>query len=131
MELFRLSKIFLYYSKPQYAVIMNKIATSYDQIYEIVRQIPRGYVATYGQIAEIANLARKARVVGYALYRVDMQTLDVPWQRVVNAKGEISLSPLRFGTDYLQRSLLESEGIIFSPTGRIDLRKYLWKPDLG
>ncbi|MCA6507730.1 MAG: MGMT family protein, partial [Pseudanabaena sp. M172S2SP2A07QC] len=58
-------------------------------------------------------------------------TLDVPWQRVVNAKGEISLSPLRFGTDYLQRSLLESEGIIFSPTGRIDLRKYLWKPDLG
>ncbi len=110
---------------------MTKIITSYDRIYEIVRQIPRGYVATYGQIAELANLARKARVVGYALYRVDMQALDVPWQRVVNAKGEISLSPLRFGTDYLQRSLLEAEGIIFSPTGKIDLRKYLWKPDLG
>lgn len=108
---------------------MGKPATSYDRIYEIVRQIPRGYVATYGQIAELANLSRKARVVGYALYRVDMHTLDVPWQRVVNAKGEISLSPLRFGTDYLQRSLLEAEGIIFSPTGKIDLRKYLWKPD--
>lgn len=114
-----------------YWLIMTKAATSYDRIYEIVRQIPRGYVATYGQIAELANLARKARVVGYALYRVDMQALDVPWQRVVNAKGEISLSPLRYGTDYLQRSLLEAEGIIFSPIGKIDLRKYLWKPDLG
>jgi methylated-DNA-protein-cysteine methyltransferase-like protein len=104
--------------------------TSYDRIYEIVRLIPKGQVATYGQIAELANLAGKARVVGYALYRVDLQDLDIPWQRVVNAKGKVSLSPLRFGTDYLQRSLLESEGIIFNGTDQIDLRKYLWKPSL-
>ena len=104
--------------------------TSYDRIYEIVRLIPKGQVATYGQIAELANLAGKARVVGYALYRVDLQGLDIPWQRVVNVKGKVSLSPLRFGTDYLQRSLLESEGIIFNGTDQIDLRKYLWKPTL-
>jgi methylated-DNA-protein-cysteine methyltransferase-like protein len=108
---------------------MKKTVTNYDRIYEIVSQIPRGSVATYGQIAELVNLVRKARVVGYALYCVDLQSSDIPWQRVVNAKGEISLSPLRFGTDYLQRSLLEGEGIIFSPTGKIDLRKYLWKPN--
>ncbi|MCY7333566.1 MAG: MGMT family protein [Pseudanabaena sp. CAN_BIN31] len=101
----------------------------YDRIYEIVRQIPEGRVATYGQVAELANLAGKARVVGYALYRVDMQTLDIPWQRVVNAKGEVSLSPLRFGTDYLQRSLLEREGINFSAAGKIDLRKYRWQTE--
>lgn len=109
---------------------MPKKITTYDHIYEVVRRIPAGCVATYGQVAELANLAGKARVVGYALYRVDMQSLEIPWQRVVNAKGEISESPLRFGTDYLQRSLLESEGIIFSESGKIDLRKYLWKPDI-
>jgi methylated-DNA-protein-cysteine methyltransferase-like protein len=110
--------------------IMTSNPTSYDRIYEIVKLIPKGQVATYGQIAELANLAGKARVVGYALYRVDMQVLDIPWQRVVNAKGKVSLSPLRFGTDYLQRSLLENEGIIFNGKDQIDLQKYLWKPSL-
>jgi methylated-DNA-protein-cysteine methyltransferase-like protein len=108
----------------------NNTQTTYDCIYEIVRQIPLGTVATYGQVAELASLAGKARLVGYALYRVDMKTSDIPWQRVVNAKGEISLSPLRFGTDYLQRSLLENEGISFNDAGKIDLRKYLWQPNL-
>jgi len=109
---------------------MNNKSNSYDRIYEIVRQVPKGRVATYGQVAELADLAGKARVVGYALYRVDMKTSDIPWQRVVNAKGEVSLSPLRFGTDYLQRSLLEGEGISFNEAGKIDLRKYLWQPNL-
>jgi methylated-DNA-protein-cysteine methyltransferase related protein len=108
---------------------MSSNTTTYNRIYEIVRQIPQGFVATYGQVAELANLAGKARLVGYALYRVDMQTSDIPWQRVVNAKGEISLSPLRFGSDYLQRSLLENEGISFNDAGKIDLRKYLWHPN--
>jgi len=103
-------------------------ALTYERIYAVVRQIPLGKVATYGQVADLADLARKARLVGYALYRVDMQNTDIPWQRVVNAKGEISLSPLRYGTDYLQRSLLEAEGVIFNDSGKIDLRKYLWHP---
>ena len=100
----------------------------YSQIYDIVRQIPWGQVATYGQIAELANLAGKARLVGYALYQVDTQESEIPWHRVINAKGEISHSPLRRGSDYWQRSLLEQEGIQFSPDGKINLRDYQWCP---
>lgn len=104
-------------------------AKSYDAIYKVVRLIPKGQVATYGQIADLADLPGQARLVGYALYRVDMQ-LSIPWHRVINAKGEVSESPLRYGTDYLQRSLLEQEGIQFSPEGKINLYQYRWRPEL-
>jgi methylated-DNA-protein-cysteine methyltransferase related protein len=70
--------------------------SSYDRIYEVVRQIPLGQVATYGQVAELANLLGRARLVGYALFRVDLRS-DIPWHRVINAKGEISESPFRQG----------------------------------
>ncbi len=100
----------------------------YDRIYDYVRQIPEGKIATYGQIADMASLFGKARLVGYALFRVDPQTSDIPWHRVVNAKGEISQSPFRNGGDYLQRSLLEQEGIEFSTTGKINLSEYRWHP---
>lgn len=100
--------------------------SAYAAIYEVVRQIPEGRVATYGQVAELANLYGKARLVGYALYRLDVGSLEIPWHRVINAKGEISHSSLRHGTDYLQRSLLEAEGVEFSEQGKIDLRRYLW-----
>ncbi len=99
---------------------------TYNSIYQIVRQIPKGKVATYGQIAELANFYGKARLVGYALYRVD-RTSDIPWHRVINAKGEISYSTLRYGEDDLQRSLLEKEGIKFSSEGKINLQEYLWR----
>ncbi len=105
--------------------------STYDDIYAIVRQIPKGQVATYGQVATLANLYGRARLVGYALYRVDMRLSDIPWHRVINAKGEISHSPLRHGTDYRQRSLLEQEGIKFNPEGKINLRDYLWRPSLA
>lgn len=101
--------------------------SAYDKIYAIVRQIPEGRVATYGQVAELANLAGKPRLVGYALYRVDLRS-DIPWQRVINAKGEVSHSPFRQGTDDLQRSLLEQEGVEFSPEGKVNLYQYLWRP---
>ena len=101
---------------------------TYERIYAIVRQIPRGQVATYGQVAELAGLIGKPRLAGYALYRVDMTTDDVPWQRVINAKGEVSESPRRNGSDYIQRVMLEDEGIEFSHGGRIDLSKYRWCP---
>jgi len=100
----------------------------YRQIYGIVQQIPCGKVATYGQIAELANLAGKARVVGYALFQVSPRT-DIPWQRVVNAKGKISYSPLRRGNDELQRLLLLQEGIEFDHAGAINLHKFGWKPE--
>ncbi|MBD2074495.1 MGMT family protein [Phormidium sp. FACHB-592] len=100
--------------------------SAYNAIYAIVQQIPYGQVATYGQVAELANLPRRARLVGYALFRVAPE-MDVPWHRVINAKGEVSESPVRYGSDHLQRSLLEAEGIEFSPEGRINLRMYRWQ----
>ncbi|MEB3355122.1 MAG: MGMT family protein [Synechococcales bacterium] len=104
--------------------------SKYDAIYAVVRQIPFGKVATYGQVADLADLPGHARLVGYALFRVDLGDIDVPWHRVINAKGEVSYSPLRRGGDYLQRSLLEAEGILFSPEGKISLREYLWHPPI-
>jgi len=104
--------------------------STYDKIYEVVKQIPLGQVATYGQVAELANLAGKARLVGYALFQVDLPTSDIPWHRVINAKGEISYSPLRRGADYLQRSILEQEGIEFNPEGKVNLRVYRWQPSI-
>ncbi len=101
--------------------------SAYDVIYTIVQQIPVGKVATYGQIAELANMPGQARLVGYALYRVAPHQA-VPWHRVINAKGEISQSPFRHGDDNLQRALLEQEGIQFSPSGKIRLRDYRWQP---
>ncbi len=101
----------------------------YEQIYNLVRQIPRGQVATYGQIATLLGLSGHARQVGYALFRVAPDA-DVPWHRVVNAKGEISQSPQRQGSDDLQRILLEQEDVIFSTTARINLGQYQWKPEL-
>ncbi len=99
----------------------------YEQIYDLVRQIPMGQVATYGQIAALLGRPRHARQIGYALFRVAPDA-DVPWHRVVNAKGEISQSPQRRGSDDLQRVLLEQEDVIFSTTHRIDLRQYQWQP---
>jgi methylated-DNA-protein-cysteine methyltransferase-like protein len=102
--------------------------STYDDIYRIVLKIPKGRVATYGMVADLANLYGKARLVGYALYRLDISQSDIPWHRVVNAKGEVSYSPLRRGADYKQRSLLEEEGIKFTTDGKINLHEYLWEP---
>ena len=99
----------------------------YPKIYDIVRLIPYGQVATYGQIAELAGLIGKPRVVGYALYRVTDKN-DIPWHRVINAKGEVSRSSLRDGNDDLQQILLEGEGIVFKKR-KLDLSQYRWKPE--
>lgn len=101
--------------------------SQYNLIYGTVSQIPLGKVATYGQIADLTGLYGKARLVGYALYRIDLDD-DIPWHRVINAKGEISYSFQRQGGDYLQKVLLEEEGIEFKNNGKIDLNKYRWQP---
>ena len=95
---------------------------TYLKIYAAVRRIPRGRVATYGDVAERAGLEGRARQVGYALHALPSRS-RVPWHRVVNARGEISL---RRGSDAheLQRLLLEAEGIRFDAKGRIDLRRF-------
>jgi methylated-DNA-protein-cysteine methyltransferase related protein len=102
--------------------------SQYDRIYTVVKQIPLGKVATYGQIADLAGLYGKARLVGYALFRVNIDD-DIPWHRVVNAKGEISYSFQRRGGDYLQKVLLEEEGIKFKNNGKIDLNRDRWQPN--
>jgi methylated-DNA-protein-cysteine methyltransferase related protein len=103
-------------------------ASSYARIYAVVRRIPKGRVATYGQIAELAGLPRQARQVGYAL--AALGDARVPWHRVINARGEISLRS-RSGPEQLQRLLLEREGVAFDAKGRVALARHLWQPRGG
>ena len=91
----------------------------------VIRRIPRGWVATYGQVAAMAGLPRGARLVGRILQHLDPAT-DVPWHRVVNAKGEVSWSLSRNGGDALQRRLLEKEGVEFDDKGRFNLERFRW-----
>ncbi len=101
----------------------------HEQIYQQVKQIPRGCVATYGQIAGLAGYPRHARQAGYALAALrDKPELQVPWHRVVNAKGEISMRSSGSGCDELQRIMLEDEGIVFDGSGRINLSEFQWRP---
>ena len=95
------------------------------RIYDVVRRIPRGRVATYGQVAALAGAPRHARQVGYALYDTPADT-SLPWHRVINARGEVSPRS-EPGWEGLQRQLLEAEGVAFRH-GRIDLRRYRWEP---
>jgi methylated-DNA-protein-cysteine methyltransferase-like protein len=103
-----------------------KGAGPYARIYAVVRRIPAGRVATYGQVAELAGLGGHARQVGYALHSLGGEC-DVPWQRVVNARGEVSPRSER-NAELIQRQLLESEGVGFDGRGRIDLAAYRWRP---
>ena len=98
----------------------------YARIYRVVRRIPRGRVATYGQVADLADLPGCARQVGYALHALSPES-DVPWQRVVNARGEISLRRER-GIEPIQQQILEAEGLAFDPRGRLDLSRVQWRP---
>ena len=101
----------------------------YLRIYSVVRRIPRGRVATYGQIAGLAGLPGCARQVGYALHALDEDS-NVPWQRVVNALGRVSLRR-EAGMDQVQRQLLEAEGLHFDANDRLDLRGQQWQPRSG
>ena len=100
--------------------------SSYDRIWRVVARIPRARVATYGQVAALAGLPGRARQVGYAMHALPHAT-RVPWQRVVNARGEVSLRA-EPGADRLQRALLEAEGVQFDARGRIDLARWGWQP---
>lgn len=101
----------------------------YERIYAIVRQIPRGKVATYGQIADLTSAAVagrcSARLVGYAMAALRTGTHpDVPWQRVINRQGRISiLDPLG---KYVQRQILEEEGVYFDRNDQIDFHEFGW-----
>jgi methylated-DNA-protein-cysteine methyltransferase-like protein len=99
---------------------------SYQRIYAVVRRIPKGRVATYGQVATLAGLAGHARQVGYALHALPENT-TVPWHRVVNARGEISTRSLP-GAELIQQQLLAREGVRLNARGRIALSQTRWVP---
>ncbi len=99
--------------------------STWPRVYAVVRRVPRGRVATYGQVARLAGLVNGARQAGYALHALPPHTA-LPWHRVLNASGRISLGdPAGAAT---QRILLEREGVRFDAGGRVDLRRFQWRP---
>ena len=103
----------------------NTGADSYQRIYAVVRRIPHGRVATYGQVAALAGLAGRARQVGYALHSLP-EGSPLPWHRVINARGEISPRS-EPGYEGFQRFLLEEEDIEIDLAGRVDLDRFGWQ----
>jgi methylated-DNA-protein-cysteine methyltransferase related protein len=102
---------------------VRRVNPFYHRIYRIVRHIPKGRVATYGIVARLAGRPGAARTVGWALSALSEDT-DVPWWRVINAAGRISLA-----TDHsavLQRALLLREGVKFAPGGAVNLGTFGW-----
>ena len=97
----------------------------YKRIYDVVRRIPRGRVATYGQVAKLARIPGHARQVGYALHALGGMS-RLPWHRVINGKGEISARSMP-GPQMTQRMRLEKEGVAFDGRGRVSLKRYQWK----
>lgn len=98
--------------------------SSFEMIYEIVRQIPEGKVCTYGQVARLAGNPRWARVVGYALH-VNPAFGEIPCHRVVNKQGRTAPA-FAFGGSDVQRAMLEAEGVTFLPDGNVDMEKHSW-----
>ena len=95
---------------------------TFEKIYEVVKTIPKGRVATYGQVAMLAGNPRWARTVGFALH-VNPDPDNIPCHRVVNREGRTAPG-FAFGGEGVQRQLLEQEGILFESDGRIDLKRY-------
>jgi len=103
------------------------VSPTYRRIYAVVRRIPAGRVATYGQVARLAGLVNGARQVGYAMHALPEHTV-LPWFRVVNVSGG---SSLRGGGEVMQRLLLRKEGVCCDGAGRVDLTVHRWSPRGG
>ncbi|CAI8338909.1 MAG: DNA base-flipping protein [Synechococcus sp. MIT S9220] len=104
---------------------------AFDQrVRVVVAFIPEGRLSTYGQVADWIGAYGCARQVGWALRRLCLPS-RIPWQRVVNAQGRISMSLSREGSDWMQRELLIAEGIPVDQDGRLPLKRFLWSPDEG
>jgi len=101
--------------------------TAHTKILAVVRRIPRGTVATYGQIATIAGYAHAPRLAGYALHALP-EGSPLPWHRVLGAGGRLSLAKLSPHGALTQQMRLEREGVTFDARGRVDLERYGWRP---
>ncbi|MEO5859093.1 MAG: MGMT family protein [Pyrinomonadaceae bacterium] len=97
-----------------------------DRVYEIVRQIPRGRVMTYGRIAGVLGDGYTPRTVGYVMHAANSE--GVPWQRVINSQGKCSTGRLTIPVN-LQQDMLEQEGVVFSEKGKCDLKQFEWWPE--
>lgn len=98
--------------------------TVFERIYEVVCKVPKGKVATYGQVALLAGNPRWARVVGYALH-INPDPGVIPCHRIVNRDGRLAPA-FAFGGENAQRRLLENEGVTFTPEGLVDLKLCQW-----
>jgi methylated-DNA-protein-cysteine methyltransferase related protein len=105
----------------------RRAPSAYDRILAVVRRIPRGRVATYGQLAALAGHARAPRLAGYALHALPEGT-PLPWHRVVGAGGRLSLARLSPHGAITQRLRLEKEGVRFDAKGRVVMERFGWKP---
>ena len=112
---------------PEAPGTMKSAPDTYLAIYAVVGRIPAGSVATYGQVASLAGLPGRARLVGYALSALAGRSA-IPWHRVVNAQGRISPRSCGSDADLEQRLRLEHEGIGFDAGGRIPLDRFQWRP---
>lgn len=101
--------------------------TFYDRVYAFVSRVPPGYVVTYGQVALELGAPSASRAVGYALHNLPGAEIDIPWWRVVNASGGISVGSRGFAAE-IQRERLGAEGVKFDLEGRIRLREFRWFP---
>ena len=97
----------------------------YEQVYAVVRRIPPGKVSSYGRIAQMLGRPNAARAVGYALSSLKDKAHDVPWQRVVNSQGRITLVNREY-TAQQQADLLRAEGVAVSENLTINLDQHLW-----
>lgn len=104
------------------------MSNPYEEIYAVIRRVPRGKVVTYGQVAALAGLPKRARLVGTAL-REAPEDVDLPWQRVINAGGRVSSRGDLGVREGYQRHLLEEEGVVFNAHGRTDLERFGWDPE--
>ncbi len=96
----------------------------FKRVYRVVRQVPPGKITSYGAIARILGHPRAARTVGWALHSLP-EGSDVPWHRVINSQGRISISR-REHSGALQRALLEAEGVEFDADGTVDWDRFGW-----
>lgn len=110
--------------RPRNLDVSKKDDSEYrEKVFAVVRSIPAGRVMTYGQIAVILGEGYTARTIGYVMGGSDAE--NIPWQRVINSQGKCSTGRLTIPIN-LQQELLEAEGIVFSNSGKCDLRIYRW-----
>lgn len=107
---------------------MTKPRSKHDRIYAVVRRIPHGRVTTYGTVARLAGLGAHARLVGYALSNLPDGSA-LPWHRVINAQGKLSLERVGSASGTTQRIRLQREGVVVNAGGKVSLERFGWRTD--